>query len=163
MFGVGRCGGIDPGQAAARHPCGATTEFTSFANKLEDTMKLRDDAIDTAVIRIFRDCHVYENGRLAMASLETDWKKLHLRREDLYDALDRLERSGHVRTVPGDTGLFVVLLTKGWHRIADMPHTFEEMLRRGLETLQLAAVDRRHPAPLGADLERRRDDPHTRH
>lgn len=117
-----------------------------------------DQTIETAVLRIFRDCMIHANGRLSLQSLQDDWAKLHLRAQDLPAALQRLERDGCLRREQIDGECCLTLLPAGARRIGDVPHHLLEFLSRSRVALELTLVDHRHTSAVSDGRDRRADD-----
>lgn len=112
-------------------------------------MKLSETAIEDAVIRIFRDDFVHAGGRLSMETLERAWHGVHLRRDELYQALQRLQAQGLVSMQDDADGVYAELTPAGDHRIGDLPGDPVEFARRLIDSLELGLSDRRHPSESG--------------
>ena len=99
-------------------------------------MWVSDYTIDAALLRIFQDDKVYDEGQSILCDeLRRAWRRTGYRRSDLDAAVARLERQGCVRRETSDGRELVVLLRSGERRLRsfetlldDLRHAFARLL-----------------------------------
>ena len=121
---------------------------------------ITDDSIDLAVLRLFRERPGCSFGtRILYAQLERRWRSTGLRRNDLAQAIVRLEQGCYLRVIHDVTpGPDVELLLPGYRRLVPVLLSGGEWIRVFSATLQLMRVHWRH-AGSRVRGRRRSDDP----
>lgn len=93
-------------------------------------MRYTDDAIDSALLRLFRENRVFDAGTcLTLEDLRKDWWKTGYRGSDLPAAVRRLEADGCLRQETVEEGERVVLLENGEQRLKGWASAFEDLER----------------------------------
>lgn len=114
--------------------------------------------IDDALIAILRDRDVKRAGEgTTLAAIASGWRRTGLRRDDMFDALDRLFTERCVRMDKGTTDVCVTLQVGGEQRVAALDKSPEDARRRLEETILTKLDGRRHDSP-GTGRHRRATD-----
>lgn len=122
--------------------------------------RITDDAIDLAVLRLFREC----NGgglatRVLYGQLERRWRATGLRRQDLASAVARLEMAACLRVVRETTpGPDIELLVAGYRRLIPTLLSGTEWLQALRARAQLWTAQLRTRVQHVGGTDRRHDD-----
>lgn len=122
--------------------------------------RITDDAIDLAVLRLFREC----NGgglasRVLYGQLERRWRATGLRRQDLAAAVARLEMASCLRVIRETTpGPDIELLVAGYRRLIPTLLSAPEWLQSLRARAQLWTAQLRSHARHRGGTDRRHDD-----
>lgn len=121
---------------------------------------ISDDSIDTAVLRLFRERAGCGCGtRILYAQLERRWRRSGLRRSDLAQAIERLERGFYLRVIHDATpGPDVELLLPGFRRLVPSLLSAGDWMA-ALDAVRLVLRAHWRRTRIGRRSERRRSDP----
>lgn len=123
-------------------------------------MHVQDETTERAVLHIFRDLgRAYPEGRILLAHAERRWRFTGFRRNDLYEALDRLEQAQCIELEEnGGQGVDVVLRERGYRRIAGFPISPRALWRELRSAFQVVIASSRDPIRGPAPVQRRLTD-----
>lgn len=111
-------------------------------------MYVSQNAIDAAVLRIFRDFRVFHaGGTLLLGDLRNAWSDTGLRGRDLPAGVASLESGGCLKLTTDARGgdVLVALTPDGAARITGFPHRLADWLSEIHSLLTLRSTARRQP------------------
>lgn len=110
-------------------------------------MSTIDSAIESEVLKLFRDYRAYRIGnRLKLIDLEGEWERLPFRGGDLYAAIERLERRRALITILEGGDYLCVLAEPGAREITLLPSGWRETLRRLTDVVVRSSLEKRQRA-----------------
>lgn len=90
-------------------------------------MRVDTKQIDLAILKIFYDNDVKQEGGLSVNSLLDAWTATQLREKDLFAGLRHLSQLGHIRLVGEQPEALVILTRSGYARTRKLKILLNEM------------------------------------